>query len=671
MSVVSDAAAAAGPDVTPGTVPAWAVTFLNEVGGEQLAVVGSDTYDGSVSATLPADLTGGTYQVVIEGMTDEDYGRIHATGRSPLAAVIHLWWKDAPTGVLGDLARSTGLDQPLGAITPDPPPFSRIAVIRVDRLWRRPGARRVEVVASGRELVVAKLSDTQADPKPQPDLRTAVAEITGAAKVFVRQYGLGDIQPPPNSRAPVSSAVAIPPGTALSALTSVLEKQARPLLQLFGQPLAVIRDGVLHVGVWASAGTGPSLPVLRNLDDDSGLLAVERGSSRQREQVGDRTGAPQSRVTLSVTTLGRPDLKPGDTVLLPLPPEDFPKVEPPSIGGTLLRSLPIPPFGDLGPDPDPTPCRVTGVSHRVSREEGFITVVQAFALASGDDGWDLGGLTPAREARTAPPVGVPSSDPAQAFATILRSTTSTLTADLTAQARSHVALVHDHAAPDGALHTSEIWFAVTGPDGRAGTAQRAQITPELHGEGHVVPYATPFAWGNYGLVLPRYPGTRVLLVDGAGAPGEYVDAGAIWDYGSGPRAAPGDYWLALPVGIADREHLPDGSSGEPTDGPATHDLIDADGTRVIETSRFVLRVTDQLTQSPGRPEPGDDAAAGSVLIETRSSSSGKSAQILLKDDGTVTITATSITFDTAGQGDIELKAKNVKVELSGGTMDVS
>ena len=45
---------------------------------------------------------------------------------------------------------------------------------------------------------------------------------------------------------------------------------------------------------------------------------------------------------------------------------------------------------------------------------------------------------------------------------------------------------------------------------------------------------------------------------------------------------------------------------------------------------------------------------------------------MLKDDGSVTITATSITFDTQGRGDIELKAKNVKVHLDGGgTMDVS
>jgi hypothetical protein len=167
----------------------------------------------------------------------------------------------------------------------------------------------------------------------------------------------------------------------------------------------------------------------------------------------------------------------------------------------------------------------------------------------------------------------------------------------------------------------------------------------------------------------------VLLANAGGGAGDYVDIGALWPLEDGPAAQPGDYWLALPVGIAAerREHLPASGEQLPSDGPATHDLIDADGTRVVETARFVLRVRDRdgLTAVPDRPAPGDDAPAGSVLIETRKGS-GDPARILLKDDGSVTITATSITFDTAGRGDIELKADNVRVSLAGnGTMDVS
>src|SRR3954471_16624911 len=162
MSLSTLIATAEGPDVTPGTVPAWALVFFEEESGKPLATMGSETYPGSVSAALPADLTGGSYEVVFEGMTDADYERIHVHDRRHLAASLYLWWKDSPTGVAGDLARFTGLDHPLGArppprgAPPPPPPARRrVAVTRVAGLWRRRGARRFEVVVSGRELVTA------------------------------------------------------------------------------------------------------------------------------------------------------------------------------------------------------------------------------------------------------------------------------------------------------------------------------------------------------------------------------------------------------------------------------------------------------------------------------------------------------------------------------------
>jgi hypothetical protein len=82
-----------------------------------------------------------------------------------------------------------------------------------------------------------------------------------------------------------------------------------------------------------------------------------------------------------------------------------------------------------------------------------------------------------------------------------------------------------------------------------------------------------------------------------------------------------------------------------------------------------VRVTDTLTKCTARPTPGSDAPAGSVVIETKPSS-GDGASLRLLDDGTITITGTSITLDTKGKGDISLHAKNVKVTVVE-TMDVS
>ena len=136
MNPFVDFAPGTGPDVVPGTVPAWALVFRDD--DRKLRTIGSDAYVGTVDAKLPTGLAGGSYEIVVEGMTAEDFQVINSAGSS-LTASLHLWWKDAPTGVLGGLARFTGLDNPLAATTPDPPVGSLVAKLGVDRLWRRPG----------------------------------------------------------------------------------------------------------------------------------------------------------------------------------------------------------------------------------------------------------------------------------------------------------------------------------------------------------------------------------------------------------------------------------------------------------------------------------------------------------------------------------------------------
>jgi len=653
--------------VTTGTVPAWAVVFRNEGSGEKLRTISSDTYYGSVSATLPAGLAGGAYEIVIEGLTDEDYAKIRLPAGTPVSAELHLWWKDAPTGVLGDLARFTGLDNPFGAVTQDPPEPSVVAVIRVDRMQRRAGARRVEMVISGRELVWSRLAERRVQGRCFKDLQTSITGITRDV-VPVVGHGLEAARPDP-AQVDVAD---VAPGTILEAMTTQIQ-QVQTVMGLYGLQVAMIRDGTLHVGEWTANAATPRLDSFRPLDDRSGLLCVERGNACDRDvRVGrGRPGSPASRLTVAVTTLGRPDIKPGDLVAVVLPAQDFPAVEPPSIGATLLSAVPSPIFGDPGPPAQPSLCRVADVTHKLSREQGFLTTFQALVLASGDDGWDRPGQVPARPATPVQQKGTPFSDSAHGAASAVNSVILGTAGRMAASNRSRLGMVHDHAAGGGVpRHTSDVWYADITPDGFPGAVQRTAVNEDQHGELLRVPYVTPFAWGSYGMVLPRYPGTRVVLANAGGGPGDFVDVGAVWPRNAGPDAQPGDYWLALPVSIAQREHLQDPAKQLPDDGPATHDLIDGDGTRVIETSRFVLRVTDGLTQVPNRPQPGDDPA-GSVVIENRSGQD-ISARIVLKDDGSVTITATSITFDTQGRGDIELKAKNVNVHLDGGgTMDVS
>ena len=48
-------------------------------------------------------------------------------------------------------------------------------------------------------------------------------------------------------------------------------------------------------------------------------------------------------------------------------------------------------------------------------------------------------------------------------------------------------------------------------------------------------YATPFAWGKFGLVLPRYPGMRVLVAHRGGDHDDPIDVGALWERARRPH----------------------------------------------------------------------------------------------------------------------------------------
>lgn len=666
MSAFLDFTPAAGPDVVPGTVPAWALVFRDS--DRTLRTIGSDTYVGSVSAKLPSGLAGGSYEIVIEGMTAEDYQVVNTAGSS-LTASLHMWWKDAPTGVLGGLARFTGLDNPLAGTTPDPPAGSLVAKLGVDRLWRRPGQRRVEVVVTARELAITRLDQHRVDGRcvtsrdpARSGLALAIAKVTEDAVPMVG-HRLEDARP----LAGQDDYAEIPAGSALDALKT-LTQQVRDALALGGLPIVMIRDGKLHIGEWTSVRTfTPPLDVPRSIDDHTGLLAIERGADLPREDRTPEGFFPKKppRRTFAVTALGRPDLKPGDQLALVLPPEDFTLARPPSVGAALLTSVPNLEPGAVDPDAEPDICRIIEVSHQISREKGFLTTVRAVVLPGSDDGWDRD--DPAAVALDRPPArpaGVPFTDSARGAASTIHAAIGDVTSRAARATRARPAIIHAHDVAD---HSSEVWSADAAPNGKPRSAVRAEITEQVHAEHVKVPHLTPFAWGSFGMVLPRYPGTRVVLANVGGASGDLVDIGAVWPENTGPHARPGDYWLALPVGIAEREFLRDPGKQLPDDGLATHDLIDGDGTRVIETSRFVLRVTGDLTRVPDRPAPDEDLGAGTVLIETKSGDGG--ARIVLSADGTVTVTAKSITFDAEDR--IDLKAKDVRVKLDGGTMDVS
>jgi hypothetical protein len=177
-----------------------------------------------------------------------------------------------------------------------------------------------------------------------------------------------------------------------------------------------------------------------------------------------------------------------------------------------------------------------------------------------------------------------------------------------------------------------------------------------------IPYASPFAWGKCGLVLPRYPGMRVALGHRRGLAHDAIDMGAIWDSGTGPDSQPGDWWLSLPVGVEEsaRERAAESDNPVPWSGPVSHDLIDADGNRIIELGSLVVRVGRETLGSAGtRPEP----AEGTITVEHTAGE----ASIVMKQDGSIVIKGKSITFDATSS--ITMKANKIDVQVAT-TMDV-
>jgi len=218
---------------------------------------------------------------------------------------------------------------------------------------------------------------------------------------------------------------------------------------------------------------------------------------------------------------------------------------------------------------------------------------------------------------------------------------------------------HAPVTPD----LNAIWRSLGVDDGDMYAAARVSFADDASAELAAMPYATPFAWGPCGLVLPRYPGMRVLLEHRNGSSSDPIDVGALWDWGRAPDSQAGDFWLILPAAIPPDQRTSLKSDDTPANpvGKATNDLIDADGNRVIEVGTLTIRVgTDTLKDAGTRPA----SEASTVHIQH-----AKGSKITIDQDGNVTVhSAADLTLSAIGK--MTLDASSVAVTVSS-TMDVS
>ncbi len=640
--------------------------------------VGSGDYYAEIDAILPAGLQGGSYHFNIEGITNSDYKQLHDVWnqdpkkpRVPLYVDLYLYWRDT-VGSLGYLTSVAGLSDIIDSLSGVPDPSARVARLVVTRLSRRVGARRFEAAIEARERAYDALSKRiEQQPEPGAD------PLSSAANVANPLLQLGMLAPAKTY--PIDGAPARANGLKeehrvyKSGLQLLFDLEDAMVAQSkrAGRGMYLIRDGVLHIGPGRIPLEAPSGINLdggtagpKTLDDVHGLVHVETNGVSLNDKAADPdSAAPGGRLQYSLTLKGRPDLRPGDKVTFVDPFTDAQgnlldqATSSPSSFGDALAGLGASVLGVVTPAAgNSVEVYVSSVYHRISRTVGFTTTVAGVRAPAGQE-WD----------DFTPKAGIPDVDPAAtpqvAVANAFQEMAQSFAPEPLVVGEVRTANLSGQDEPPS--QTVDVWVGLVADDGAPRGARRLAIDRDAPSRLSGLPYLTPFAWGKSGLVLPRYPGTRVLVGHVGGTPDDAIEVGALWESGHGPDSQPGDWWLILPAAVA----APNRQSAVDTDTPqepsqqATNDLIDADGARVIEVGRLTVRVQPSRLAAPGvRPDAPADSAE-QVTIEHESGS-----RIVIKNNGDIVIDSQNdLTITT--KSTMTLEADDVRVKVKN-TMDV-
>jgi hypothetical protein len=657
-----------------GNAAGWALAFFEEETsgdvptgklGKPIGRFSREGYYAEIEATLPGDLTGGLYKFTIEGLSDEDHRKIQGGSRKlralpTMAVKLYLYWRDANASVAGYLASVGGLTDLVsggglvgaGSTPPEGEPLSSVlvAVLSVTSVDRQAGPRRYQTVIEATERAFAFLDRQLA-------VAGTAADRTKAAEEILKTAGIDNTiwpAPPKASSGPAAGGGSGVP-TAAKALTwkkgetmaQVLVRIAKDLeaqTNKQGRGQLLIRKGALNVGVRKIPLEGKPTP----LDLGGGLVEAKLLRKVLRDPNFDSSSnkpAP-TRNEYQLTLKGRGDLKPGDIVSFEPPPASVDA----SVTGTVVGVL----SGALGGGSlvasltgggKTVSAYVSSVRHRLGRRVGFSTVVTCLGLVDdADDGWDEYSPGGSSDNSGDPGSQDPAAHPALDAARTLKSSVKDATAQLSTAEVGEVRATYPTKTADADAQTTKVWRGLTAPDGNSLQATRQEIQRETPEAVNGVPYLTPFAWGKCGLILPRYPGTRVVMVHRNGQAGDPVDVGATWAAGTAStKAQAGDWWLALPTEAPHPQSLGDTDKPDEYTGNASNDLIDAKGNRTIEVAGLTIRVGAAALKGAGeRPRAPADSEA--LTIEH----GDEQSKIVLKKGGAIEIHAKEITLATEG-----------------------
>ncbi len=645
-------------DVAIGNSAGWMLTFHEESGetpGDPFLTLSSERLNGEIQATLPRALEGGSYSFTLEGVGDDDYAALaRKRAAAPVVVQLYLFWRDANASVAGYLANLAGL----GDLMPDASATalrsSCVAVLTVTRLSRALGRRGHETKIEAAERVHYQLASARlGEAVKAKNLKDAATQLAQKRSVPIQTHGFGPdgSLPAPAGANPGTERKTLEKGLTFRVAMEQVAADVERATGKYGRGMLLIRLGKLHLGERKFPLEQPK----KTLDSRSGLIevvpqnAVESDPGYDLDAPG-RTAAPARR-QFKLVLKGRPDLRPGDVVEFDLPREE---VAPESVPGLSLAAPFVPSLGLEGLE-NPATAYVSSVEHRLGRTTGFSTTVAAVEV-NPDSAWDVytpSGSDPAPAQRQAPAgAGAALGD---AVRRLVREVLSEVRRADVGEIREATT---DPQTAEPPPQTMTVWRGLLPADGRDNGARRLDVERKKPTPLEGVAYTTPFAWSNCGLVLPRYPGARVMLAHRNGQAGDPVELGCLWETGAAPRSKDGDWWLILPTEVKKRATFADADKPPVYKGNAADDLIDADGNRVIEVGELTIRVGKKaLNQAGSRPER--TKTAESVTIEH---ADGK-ASLVIKAGGAVEITGETISL-TANQGDLKLAAPNGNVDVA-------
>ncbi len=668
---------ASADKIQVGNDAGWLLAFHrldgSKVAKKPVCEFGRDDYYADIQASLPAGLEGGAYSFTVAGLTDKDYAKISIhKDDNPLIVRLYLFWRDAIPGLLNGIGAFV---KPVAALADVLGPTKAeqlgdkflVAELEVVNVTRKAGARLYETTITAVERIHAALSRAGCSPSKEQgaidasDVHKAVTNLLQRTTKFTensefRFYGKESTSSASEQQ---DNKRNLPAGRRTLELLKELASRMERESKSFGRGMLLIRNGVLHIGKRPIPldAKDPNNPDPKKLTPRNGLIEVETLQKLLTDPFGDTCSnkPPASRAQFKLTLKGRPDLKPGDMVLFEIPNEDDSSTR--SIPGKLLGALADSVSGPLLPtlsDDVNSPAvkmYVTSVEHKLGRNSGFITTVTGVKVGDKDtevkqdDMWDQ--RTRSASARRSNLNGKTAH--AGIEAQLGQAVGDAVQKELGPIQLLDIGEVREASADQQLVR---IWEGLTG-EARAHEARTLEVARPTENDLPDAPYLTPFAWSKCGLVLPRYPGTRVMVAHRLGQTDDVIDAGALWKTSDVPGSKAGDWWLILPANVpqSDRDKFKD-DDATPVNytDVATHDLIDADGNRVIEVGALSVRVgKSNLTKAGSRPQaPGED----SITIEHR----GRKVLTVDKNG--------NITLD-AGSNNITLKAANVDIEVTG------